>query len=191
MGVYAPLLMGEGVSLTTRLMEFLCLPLLTGCSRKCSKKLLLTISSILDTFLKYDLLEPLDECIDSGYVPSLGSVRSQFKQAIGHFELNSYIPTCLLYRSIPNVISCSLTICMYFWWRFASANPSKVRRCKLMTRLLYGETCLKADSARFNECHYKVCPYCIDPRIEDTAHLLFECESFSIIRHTKWNEVIW
>ena len=60
-----------------------------------------------------------------------------------------------------------------------------------MIRLLFGETRLQADVARFNQdVHNRNCQWCIDPIEEDASHMLFVCERLRRVRGARWGHVL-
>ena len=64
-------------------------------------------------------------------------------------------------------------------------------KCKTMICLVYGETCLKADVARFrNSVYNRNCQWCIEPVEENGVHMLFECERLRNVRAEKWGNVL-
>ena len=82
-----------------------------------------------------------------------------------------------------------MKISLWFWWIYASRHPSKIYKCKVLARIIYGESCLKVDTSRYNAVHNKSCSWCPGPVVETAAHLLFECERFDEFRQRKWQAV--
>ena len=58
-----------------------------------------------------------------------------------------------------------------------------------MGKMLYSETVLQADSARYSDVHNKACQWCLGGVVENAAHLLFDCPRFQDVRRRKWDEV--
>ena len=144
---------------------------------------------IMDVYDKYSLVHELQNGLITGEISSLGVFKNNAKRIIASYESKCYVATVLMYRSIPHILLCGPTIALWFWWCYASRYPSKKYKCRTMAKILYSETCLKADSARFGEVHNKVCTWCMGAVVEDAAHLLFECDRYNDLRCRKWNAV--
>jgi hypothetical protein len=143
---------------------------------------------IIDIFRKYDMFESLYRAFVTGTYMGLDTFKLLAKKAISKHEYQCFVATCLLYRSIPHIIDVALSISMWFWWQYASLRPSKIVKCKLMGRILYCQSCVQADVAKYSDFHSKACPWCDKLVEENASHMLFECEHFNGYRQIKWDE---
>ena len=144
---------------------------------------------ILDVYNKYSLFENLYSSLVTGICQSIACFKNVTKQAVGDYERKCFIATMVLYKRLPHDVLYGIGTKMWFWWIYASKNPEQCNKCKVLARILYSETCLQSDVARFSEVHNKSCTWCPGPVVEDAAHMLFECERMADVRRTKWDEI--
>ena len=80
------------------------------------------------------------------------------------------------------------------WWVYAYYRPNRVKYCRVIARLMFGESQLREHTARFRNIPCDTCPYCDMFCCETVSHFLFDCsnpelmaqrnESLMFIRHT-------
>ena len=144
------------------------------------------VNHMLDMTKKYGVAELFNSSIRSGVYESKASFKNRIQKVVQQYEHDSLIASLLMYKRIPNIPLQYITICMWFWWKYGSMFPSKLKKIRILARILFGETCLQADIARFTDVHCRSCHWCPGAVVEDCAHMLFNCEGLSDIRPMLW-----
>ena len=71
--------------------------------------------TIIQAYEKYGLLEMLYSALETGVLMPLNKFKSHIKQVVWTVEIKRYIATCLLYKSIPNIVNSDMSISMWCW----------------------------------------------------------------------------
>ena len=82
---------------------------------------------------------------------------------------------------------CVPEIRWWTWWKYAFKRPDKVNNCRVLMRLIAGQSSLKVHEYRFNDTRDMTCPHCTSGQIQSVSHLLFECIHPDILNEReKW-----
>ena len=131
----------------------------------------------------------LTEAITTGIYESNACFKRRVKEVVKKYEKDCFIASMLMYKHIPNVPLNTMSIKFWFWWKYCSRYPGNVRKCRVMARILYGETCLQADMARYRDTRCRSCQWCAGA-VDDATHMLFQCDLLSDIRIALWRTVL-
>jgi hypothetical protein len=147
---------------------------------------------ILQTFKKYDILDILLDALTSGTYMSIFEFKNLVKGKVLHSENQRFNIACHMYKTLSLYNQCVTRIECWTWWVFAYHRPDKIKSCRILAQLLFGESCLKEHTARFKGNHFsKSCQNCNSYQTESVSHLLFMCsnQQLSAQRDKSWQRV--
>ena len=90
-----------------------------------------------------------------------------------------------MHKNIELLKPCIQEISIWAWWKHAYSKPSRVRQCRILARIMFGESSLQCDTSRYND-NGIVCGHC-GYGTQTISHILFTCSHVSI-EHTRRNE---
>jgi hypothetical protein len=145
------------------------------------------ILDMLGVYKKYGLMDILTEALTTGVYMPIVQFKSMTKMIMSKTENDRFSITCMLYKNLGLFLQCIPQIELWSWWTFAFKRPDKVQCCRIIARLLYGESCLRDHTYKFNDAQSKCCINC-DMFIPQTAgHMLFECTHHALVdERNKW-----
>ena len=135
------------------------------------------------TCLKYNLLQPMQDYIDTGEGMSASQWKSLCRNVIQQKEdLFYYLDLCMAEKLVNMQM---LQPGIHKWWKVAKAFPSSLRACQFLVKMLVGEEPLAWNTGRFvkPKCmENRMCKLCNSGSFENIRHFMFECSCLATTR---------
>jgi hypothetical protein len=143
------------------------------------------ILDMLSVYYKYNIIDVLVESLTTGvYIPIM-QFKSLIKSKISQTENNRFAISCMLYKTLGLFRQCIPQIEWWTWWTFAYKRPDKVQCCRIIARLMYGESCLRDHTYKFKGIESKMCIICDMFEPQTVGHMLFECTNTKLLQERR------
>ena len=130
--------------------------------------------NVLDICTKYGLHQYVLRAIETAEYCTMNKWKNMIKLIVTETYVKSWQATKYLFTSLK--LLKNDPTCLSPWWKYASHNVAKVKRCKLIIQLLLGK-----------ERHqHRLCQYCDVCTRSSIPHILFECRHLSKLRDDLW-----
>ena len=134
------------------------------------------------------MLSILVESVTSGIYMSLSQFKKMCQTKICETENQRLQLTCMMYKNLDMFSLCISSIGWWAWWIFACKRPDKVKHCRIIARLMIGESSLRCHTYRFGNNGTKICPHCDIYVTQSVGHLLFDCQNQNLLtERNKWD----
>ncbi len=147
---------------------------------------------MLDTAKKYNLLNHVQEAIESGVHINMNAWKKLVKETVIHREEQVWRVNASLFSSLRRLSQCMSSLSISAWWRLCQNNPCIINKCKTAVKLL-----LDCHQLNVRVCKYpnslvknSLCTSCNMFTNDTIEHMLFECSSLCDVRKILWNNVI-
>ena len=138
---------------------------------------------MVNCFVKYGLLHLIQQVIANGIYMSVAEGKMLIKNAVRERDNARFLMTCTMYKSLSLYTQCIKSIQMWNWWHLAQIDPLYARKCQVLARILFSETCFSDNTWRFKSSNGSaLCNLCSQYCEETAHHVLFECENGSALR---------
>ena len=149
------------------------------------------ISNIVETFRRYNLIDELLLAVSTGVYMPIEEFKNVVKTRVYDYDNERYKISLKMVKNVDLFSLCVPEIKWWTWWKYAFRRPDKVNNCRVLMRLIAGQSSLKAHEYRYNDAEDKSCPHCDLQQIQSVSHLLFECTHPNILhQRDKWLEKI-
>lgn len=137
------------------------------------------IENIMNTCVKYGLLQMVIESVESGIYMSIIKWKVIVKDAIYTYDKKKIMIQCKCYKSLSMLSLEGESRQISPWWEHAYADPSFGYMNIIIVRLLLN----------VNLYCEKICPCCTAMVTNNVHHILFECQCNKDVREVLWNNV--
>ena len=146
---------------------------------------------MIQTYRKYDLLALLMQSLTSGSYMTIGQFRKLVIEKINRLDNLRFSMTCMTYKYVEEFSNCVPKLAMWPWWVFGSKRPDKCRDCKILARLLFGESSLNVHTSRYKDTNSTLCSHCEVRCAQTAAHMLYDCGNpLLVLERDKWKMAI-
>ena len=151
------------------------------------------MEGILQTASKYSLMAIVSDAIETGNVMPMTSWKKSVLRQLRDYENKVWGVSSPLYPSIQLMCDYLTEHTLLSWWQYAHIEPSQVRKCMIIVKLLFGQSKLNSCLFRYkdNSVASPLCNLCDMYKEETIDHLLFRCKKYEALRCKLFSEVMY
>ncbi len=135
--------------------------------------------------LKYELTDALNGLMDSAILKPRTAWKRLCEGTVRAWHESRWRMTRIMYPRLTMFNIAVNSIEIHVWWTVCKVNPRVTKLCKRVIKLMTGETSLNAYRGKHTN-RTSCCELCSEHRLEDVAHMLFECETLKHHRDELW-----
>jgi hypothetical protein len=144
------------------------------------------ISNMYKVACKYGLDKYIKAMLETGLIPPKIQWKQRVIESISKREYWTWKGSCLMYKKLHLYRDIIEGVKPTIWYNVCKKCPRTTRACKLIVKLISGESGLNENSGNFNRDRTKLCPLCKEGKIETVLHFLIDCKALEHERTQLW-----